>query len=311
MADDDCYRRSVPLDADADSAPSGVVPLVTVGIPTYNRVDLLRQAVSSVLEQHVPLRIVIADNASDDGTQQYMDEICASHPNVVYHRHQTNIGPTANANWILQHIDTPYVVWLGDDDYFAGDYLKPLVEFLEANGDFVGAVGRVVYFGGDSEFDAVPVSYVQESDYARVSSFWRTVRDNAGFLAVYRTPAVRVRGPYRSEMGEDMVRAADLVFRGRLRQDPSVTMYRRVGGATTSLRNVADVNRMGAVSRNAPQVMIAVNAARDLLHNPVYGRWGYRRIRLAVVVELTIIRRMVIPGVIKFVKTRAWRRARS
>jgi len=39
---------------------------VTVGIPTFNRANLLREAIDSVLSQtHRDFRLIVSDNASD------------------------------------------------------------------------------------------------------------------------------------------------------------------------------------------------------------------------------------------------------
>ena len=44
-------------------------PLVTVGIPTYNRASALTRALESVLAQdYTNLEVVISDNASTDDT---------------------------------------------------------------------------------------------------------------------------------------------------------------------------------------------------------------------------------------------------
>ena len=42
---------------------------VTVGIPTYNRSDMLKQSIASVLAQSFTgFRLLVSDNASDDDT---------------------------------------------------------------------------------------------------------------------------------------------------------------------------------------------------------------------------------------------------
>ena len=55
--------------------------LVSVGIPTYNRLTGLRTAVESVLTQdYENVEIVISDNASNDGTLEYCQALEAAHP---------------------------------------------------------------------------------------------------------------------------------------------------------------------------------------------------------------------------------------
>jgi glycosyltransferase involved in cell wall biosynthesis len=46
------------------------VPLVSIGIPTYNRVESLDRALRSALAQdHPELEVVVSDDASTDGTE--------------------------------------------------------------------------------------------------------------------------------------------------------------------------------------------------------------------------------------------------
>nr|NIQ04100.1 glycosyltransferase [Nitrospinaceae bacterium]NIR57946.1 glycosyltransferase [Nitrospinaceae bacterium]NIS88411.1 glycosyltransferase [Nitrospinaceae bacterium]NIT85284.1 glycosyltransferase [Nitrospinaceae bacterium]NIU47442.1 glycosyltransferase [Nitrospinaceae bacterium] len=47
-------------------------PLVSIGIPTYNRADdYFRQAITSALNQTYPsIEIIVGDNGSTDGTEE-------------------------------------------------------------------------------------------------------------------------------------------------------------------------------------------------------------------------------------------------
>jgi glycosyltransferase involved in cell wall biosynthesis len=54
---------------------------ISVVVPTYNRIDTLRAVLPTLLEQTLPAdayEIVIADSRSDDGTVEYLRDVCAS-----------------------------------------------------------------------------------------------------------------------------------------------------------------------------------------------------------------------------------------
>lgn len=76
-------------------------PLVSLCIPTYNRVDALKRCVKSIVgnKYYNPndVEIVISDNCSTDGTQAYVQSIVTNKDyNVVYNRNKENIGGDLN-----------------------------------------------------------------------------------------------------------------------------------------------------------------------------------------------------------------------
>jgi glycosyltransferase involved in cell wall biosynthesis len=121
---------------------SEAVPLVSVGIPTFNRVENLRRAVASVLAQdHVRLELVISDNASDDGTVEYCEELAGGDDRVRYLRNASNAGPTENFNRVRREAAGEFLLWLGDDDVLAADYISTCVRTLVERPDAALAVG--------------------------------------------------------------------------------------------------------------------------------------------------------------------------
>jgi glycosyltransferase involved in cell wall biosynthesis len=103
---------------------------VTVGIPTRNRAQLLRQAIESVLAQsHRSFRLVISDNASEDATADVVRAF--RDPRIVYSPVQTNVGRAENFNRLVALADTDFVLLLGDDDKLHPDHLARTLEALE------------------------------------------------------------------------------------------------------------------------------------------------------------------------------------
>lgn len=105
---------------------TGATARVTVGIPTHNRADWLRETMASVLAQtHRAFRLLVCDNASEDHTASVVDSF--SDPRVEYARSERNIGMIENFNRALRLVKTEFVVLLPDDDLLRPDYLASVL----------------------------------------------------------------------------------------------------------------------------------------------------------------------------------------
>lgn len=104
-------------------------------VVTYNRLELLRQCVEALRNQTVACDILIVDNASTDGTSQWL----ASQPNLHYRNTGSNLGGAGGFNLGMRWaVETGYdYVWVMDDDTLPQpDALEKLLEadrVLEGN----------------------------------------------------------------------------------------------------------------------------------------------------------------------------------
>jgi glycosyltransferase involved in cell wall biosynthesis len=106
-----------------DHKNTGVQPLFTIAIPTFNRADWLGRCVGSALGQtHGSFDVLVSDNGSDDGTEHVLAGM--SDPRLVTLRQPRNIGPIANWNACLEHARGEFIVMLSDDDYLAPHFLS-------------------------------------------------------------------------------------------------------------------------------------------------------------------------------------------
>ena len=113
-------------------------PLVTIGIVTRKRRDLLRKAIHSALMQAWPAKeIVVIDDASTDGTPA----LAAEFPSVRWIRHEAVGGHMSARNEMMLHSDGKYFCGLDDDAWFVGDdALEVVVRAMERESRW-GAVG--------------------------------------------------------------------------------------------------------------------------------------------------------------------------
>ena len=113
-------------------------PLVTVGIPTYNRADaMLGAALERALAQtHERLEIIVADNCSEDHTTELVAGF--DDPRIRYVRHATNIGANANFNFCASEARGAYFLLFHDDDLIDADFVATCLDAAAAHRDACG-----------------------------------------------------------------------------------------------------------------------------------------------------------------------------
>lgn len=111
-------------------------PKVSVVIPTFNRSELLRRAVASVLAQErVSCEVIIVDDGSTPPVA-----LDAFQSEVTVIRNEGEGGVAAARNLGARYARAEWLAFLDDDDWWACDHLQRLVEAaLEARADFAYA----------------------------------------------------------------------------------------------------------------------------------------------------------------------------
>lgn len=103
-------------------------PLVSIGIPTFNRADVyLREALESALAQsYSSLEILVSDNGSTDNTESVVRNY--ADPRIRYFRQQPPVTPNDNFNFCLQQANGAYFLMLHDDDKIDPDFVGACME---------------------------------------------------------------------------------------------------------------------------------------------------------------------------------------
>lgn len=216
-------------------------PLVTIGIPTYNRRNgYFPGALASALAQdYGELEVVVCDNASTDGTDEYVAQV--RDPRLRYIRHPENIGANANFNSCLENARGAYFLLLHDDDLIDPTFVSRCIAAL-AGRLGVGLVrtgSRVI--GGDGEVFSSNRTATQGADGADVMLAWFRRRTPL-YLAstLYNTDQLRAIGGFASPHGlyQDVKATATLMARhGHVDVDDVLVSFRR-----------HDANRGGSVT---------------------------------------------------------------
>ncbi|HEY6838494.1 MAG TPA: glycosyltransferase family 2 protein, partial [Geobacteraceae bacterium] len=105
---------------------------LSICIPTYNRVGLLRETLESIVSQaREGLEIVICDNASTDATPQLVEEFKGRFPAIRYFRWPENQGFDRNILKVVEEAHGDYCWLMGDDDHLEAGALERLFPLLE------------------------------------------------------------------------------------------------------------------------------------------------------------------------------------
>jgi len=99
-------------------------PLITIGMPTYNRADsYLKQAIQSAVNQtYSNIEIIVSDNCSTDNTETLVRAFNDSR--IRYFKQSKNIGMLNNSNFCLDKAKGAYFMQLHDDDLIDHDFVS-------------------------------------------------------------------------------------------------------------------------------------------------------------------------------------------
>jgi glycosyltransferase involved in cell wall biosynthesis len=119
-------------------------PLVSVVVPTYNRADMLADALVSVYEQdYRPIELVLVDDGSEEDVEAVFlswagGKIAEAEFFVQYIR-QENLGGNAARNNGIQNAKGEFIAFLDSDDLWHSEKISKQVALLQEASD-VGAV---------------------------------------------------------------------------------------------------------------------------------------------------------------------------
>ena len=124
---------------------------ISVVIPTKDRPELLRQAVSSALAQEgVEVRVVVVD----DGGAVPAEQALPDDTRIQVHRNEASCGVSAARNAGLDHVESSWVAFLDDDDLWAAHKLRRQLAAARDTGHLWACSGAV-NFTADEILDLV------------------------------------------------------------------------------------------------------------------------------------------------------------
>lgn len=117
--------------------------VLSLCIPTYNRLPLLTEALSAVIDQIddkiAPIvEILVSNNASTDGTESYVTKLISKYPHlqIRYFCNEKNLGAEPNIYCLTKQAAGEWLYILSDDDILLPGGLSKLLSLIEKYPDF-------------------------------------------------------------------------------------------------------------------------------------------------------------------------------
>lgn len=118
------------LSDSSDPAKLGGRPKITIGVTAYNRPDLLRECVRSILDQEYPNVEILIGNDYVPGPVTYASLGLCEDPRIRIINHPRNIGAYQNNYFLLREAKGDWFTWLADDDLMHPMFLRLAYEAL-------------------------------------------------------------------------------------------------------------------------------------------------------------------------------------
>ena len=118
------------------------MPTVSVIIPTYNRSNLVKEAVESVLQQtYTDFEVLVVDDGSTDDTRSVVKQIQDSRIKYYY---KDNGGQSSARNFGLIKAHGQYIAFLDHDDLWPdNNYLTTMMNHMQSQDKYGAAYARV------------------------------------------------------------------------------------------------------------------------------------------------------------------------
>jgi GT2 family glycosyltransferase len=117
-------------------------PLASIIIPTWNGIEYIEDCLDSLLAQDYPeFEVIIVDNASSDGTPEWVAE---HFPTVMLIRNERNLGFAGGVNVGLRAARGDVLILFNQDAAAKSGWLRAMVTGLMASPD-IGVAGCKIY----------------------------------------------------------------------------------------------------------------------------------------------------------------------
>jgi glycosyltransferase involved in cell wall biosynthesis len=207
------------------------MPSLSIGLPIYNGENYAEAAIQSLLGQsYTDFELIIADNASTDGTEEICLKYAAQDNRIRYFRHEKNMGAAFNFNFTFAKATGDFFKWASHDDVLAPTYLERCLDVLERNPEVVlcHTLTNIIDDQGNFlEDSSYPLRLESEKSHARFRDLTVIRHDCFLVFGVVRRRVLEQTPLIGNYVGSDRVLLGEFALHGHFAEVPEILFSRR------------------------------------------------------------------------------------
>ena len=216
------FWRQRKLTSQAPDRP----PLVSIGLPVFERPEALRHALQVLQTQtYRPLEIVISENRSDSGLLVDLDEMESSGLHFKISSTTANIGAIANFETTIERATGEYFMWLDVEDWINPLYIEVLVRRLRDSHACM-ATPEVVYVAGETIYSEPPLELLIDDPQMRDLCYWRALVSNGWLFGLIDRRTLSTLLPLPRDYAWDWIFMSRIARWGRVAGEPRALLVR-------------------------------------------------------------------------------------
>lgn len=269
---------------------SNFEPLVTIGIPTYNRPIELHKAIeTSINQSYKNLEIIISDNSSPDSmVERLCLEYVKKDNRITYVRHIQNYGPQFNYKYVLENANGKYHMFLADDDWLSENYILECVNILE-NSDFSIVFGDMKFYGIDYSFlkTCPQVSFEEDNASERMEKYCKTAIQSCLSYGLVRLEDVKsLLQNDIPRLPEDWIYMLKILYIGKGKYLPNISYNALNNGSSKDIEGLRKAFNLPHLTQDNFWQIMSENIVESILYDEFYQTRLDKNERISLALKL-------------------------
>ena len=246
---------------------------LTVIIPNFNGKHILKKCIDSLNNQNCSIKIIIVDNASEDGSAEYIAE---KYPEILLIQNKTNLGFSKAVNQGIKYSNTDYFLLINNDVVLESNCIINLIKCINKDKNIFAVASKMIQYDDKSKLDDAGDEYtllgwtkkVGEGKSTLKYSTEREIFSACAGAAIYRRKIFNEIG-YFDENFFAYMEDVDISYRARIYGYKCIycphAMVYHVGSATSGSKynsfkiRLAARNNVYVPYKNMPWPQLLIN----------------------------------------------------